>query len=208
MPARLTLWSNLHGLTERFDLVIGKLERFDVPVAPPTGGRPLSLWDHMSQSWVRSRVRMFATLGRDTESPWPTYEQTEERHFYKFWKLAVLGREVGGYRTELRWPETDRIWRSFCEPSNRYHVNAQTRTTLELGSSLPYAAKHDLGIGNAPRHLGGHRIPRRPLTRFGRWLIHEWERDATTYASEIGASIGAQLTGAQARLLPFRRALA
>ena len=202
----LRISSNIPGLEERLDFVVGSLMRFDRPVerARGAGGPALSLWDHMASSWRTSRVRMFATLGRDTESPWPTYEQTDERNFYAKWKLALRGREVGGYRTELRWPDTDRIWRSLCEPSNRYYVDMRTRTTIELGSSLPYAAKHDRGEGYAPQWLGGHRIPRRPLTRIGRWLTGQWERDLIAYADDVGASIGAPLTGAQARLLPFR----
>lgn len=199
---QLTIRSNSGGLQDRFDLVIGTLGRFDRPVSGPTGGPALSLWDRMARNWTRSRVRMFASLGRDTESPWPTYQQTAEREFYAHWKRAVLG--TSRYATELRWPETDRVFRSFCEPSNRYYVDNRTPTTIELGSSLPYAYKHDQGVGRAPKSLGGHPIPRRPLTRLGRWLVNEWERDAVDYAVDVGAQIGAPLTGSQARMLPLR----
>lgn len=204
----LRISTNVPGIEERLEFVVGSLQRFDRPVtgARGAGGAALSLWDHMATSWQKSRVRMFASLGRDTESPWPTYEQTEERLFYQHWKRAILG--DSRYATELRWPDTDRIWRSLCEPGNRYYVDTRSRTKIELGSSLPYAAKHDRGEGRAPRALGGHPIPRRPLTRIGRWLTGQWERDLLTYADDIGASIGAPLTGAQARLLPLRRALA
>ncbi len=205
MPARLTLRSNIPGLEERLDYVIGSLSRFDVPVSGPHGGAPQSLWDLIARDWRTSRLRMFATLGRDTESPWPTYEQTAEREFYAHWKRGVLGAVRGPWRTELRWPETDRIFRGLTEPGNPYYVDARTPTTIELGTSLPYAYQHDRGVGRAPPRLGGHAIPRRPLTRLGRWLTQSIERDLVDYADDIGASIGAPLTGAQARLLPLRR---
>lgn len=202
MPVTFKIESNFGAALEVFEGAIGDLQRFDLKAKPAKGGPPRSLWDRMHTSWIASRKAMFDSVGAAAGTPWLTYSQTGEAEFYAAWKARRIGRETTPLDV-LRWPSTDRIYATMTDPANPLHIFRPRPLTVEFGTALPYAAKHNLGLGVAPEYLGGHGIPQRPLMAIGSGLRQSWERDMIDYAIDVGAPIGRKLTAAQAALLPL-----
>lgn len=163
---------------ERLEIAIGMLDDY----------RPL--WRRVRPAWHRSRRVMYMSGGSSTGAPWPTYEQTGERHVYRWVKGEILGRRMT--RADLLrwdWPR-ERLRPSLVHERHRETVWREGKRALELGTSVPYARDHDAGRGRAPRWAGGHAIPRRPILRLGRQFIRDIAEEMGIMAAEVAAVIG------------------
>lgn len=187
------------ALAEVFEASIPKIADYRTP-AP---GR-ISLWDLMGRSWRSSRRWMWQTQGASTGTPWPYYDQTAEADWYRWYKAGVYRRLLSVFDV-LRWERGERLRPSMVQRTHPEYIQREGRADLVLGTAVPYARNHDLGIGRAPERMGGHAIPRRPLLAFGGQLRKSWRTDLTGWASAWGAELGEQLTAAEARGLRFAR---
>jgi phage gpG-like protein len=197
-PFRIETRDAMDEIIEVLQFSIERVQRYDLPA----GKQQLSLWDRMAKSWSRSRREMFESAGASVGTPWIPYNNDEDQ--YEAFKSRIFGRRMTVYDV-LRWDGSDRLMRSFVEPTSPYYVRRQGPRAFEVGSSLSYASKHDLGVGTGPRWAGGYPLPRRPLLTLGPRLRQDWTRDTLAYAVDLGNVIGRQLTGASARALPLRR---
>lgn len=197
-PFRIETRDAMDEIIEVLQFSIERVQRYDLPAGP----QQLSLWDRMAKSWSASRREMFQSAGASVGTPWTPY--TDDEYRYEAFKSHIFGRRMTVYDV-LRWEGSDRLMRSFVEPTSAYYVRRQGPRAFEVGSSLSYARKHDLGLGTGPRWAGGYPLPRRPLLTLGPRLRRDWTRDTLAYAVDLGNVIGRQLTGASARALPLRR---
>lgn len=199
---RLSILSNAGEVADVAEFEIRKLADARTRVGPQN----LSLWDRIGASWRVSRRLMFETAGASAGTPWVSYDQTEEADWYKWWKAIVYGNDATiTVMDVLRWRGSDVLMRSFVEQSHPDYVQREQAGAVELGSSLRYAVNHDRGIGRAPEKMGGHPIPRRPLTGVGSDLRRAIRDDLVAYARDFGVALGDKLDRASARLLPLAR---
>lgn len=184
------------------------------------------VWPAVAKAWRRDMIQRFRSAGRSSGTPWPTYEQTDEEAYYRWYKAGVLGiSQQEANRRLLRWsPGRERLFPSLINPTHPEHIDIRRRTSWTGGTRVPYAIHHDLGIGRAPEEQGGHAIPRRRLSNvsrrfqrrkllpiiagFGAETLRDAERraragdrDAIAQRSAIRAGL---LTSAQARRLGAR----
>lgn len=195
---RLEVRDNLGDLVDVIEYAISGLDRLDRKI--PKRGRfkgSDSLGEMWADDWLASSALHFRTQGRSNGVRWPTYDQTAEREVYEPIKASIFGRAMTRMDV-LRWHGSkhgggigeDRLFRSFTRRRARGNVERIRRTSLVVGSSLPYAGRHDQGAGRAPRHLGGHAIPRRPLLTIGADRRRRLEDSAIRYAAALSADFG------------------
>lgn len=118
-------------------------------------GGPISLL------WADSRKQMFATEGVSTGANWPKYDKLEQRYWLpiKRWSLGVSRIAPGSI---LRWTPTphsmtpaqhERLYPSMTVTNHPNYVYDVSGTRVELGTSVPYARNHNLGVGAYTRRL-------------------------------------------------------
>jgi len=156
------------------------------------------LWARLRVPWEKSRRLMFGTNGASTGVRWPLPSQTQERERYVYIKARILKSSVERMDDiVLQWdPESaQRLRPSLINTRNPAAVWRPGKTELVMGTSIPYADKHDQGLGRAPGWAGrfgvGYPIPRRPLLRFG----IDFERDTVQALGDFAADIGGARTG-------------
>lgn len=141
------------------------VSRIETAVEHVNDFRPM--WRRIGPAWEARGRDMFASQGRSTGTPWPSYDETSEREVYQFIKASILRQSLRTIQP-LTWRPGQELLRpsltNIRHPLALYTYGARR---LEAGSLVPYAGAHDRGIGRAPEHLGGHVIPRRPLLGFG-----------------------------------------
>ncbi len=195
---RLEVRDNLGDLVDVIEYAISGLNRLDRKIEARGGHKGSdSLGSMWAEDWRESRRRHFLTQGRSNGTPWPTYDETAEREVYEPIKASIFGREMTPADV-LRWRGgkrgggvgEDRLFRSFTIRRARGNVERIRRAQLVVGSSLRYAGRHDQGAGRAPRELGGHAIPRRPLVAIGRDTRRRLEDSAIKYAAALSADFG------------------
>ena len=165
----------------------------------------------LSMAWARSRREMFMTQGSSTGSTWPGYT-AQERKYYVPVKLAVLFRGVsaggsGFHRLDkgsiLRWTTSpsssgaaayERLYPSMGYPSHPEYVYTVTDNSVEMGTRVPYARNHDLGLGAYKRRFKSKTVsvptPRRPLVRFGDPFIEDVRRALGQVVGAMDGKVG------------------
>jgi hypothetical protein len=179
-------------------------------------GGPISLL------WADSRKQMFATEGQSTGADWPKYTRQEQRYWLpiKRWSLGVKRIEQGGI---LRWTPTprsstpaahERLYPSMTVTNHPNYVYDVSGTQVQLGTSLPYARNHNLGIGAYTRKTSRKKsgtvtipTPKRPLVRFGKPFAYgvQQELNRTALLQSAGKKVGITTTGLADRV-SFARA--
>jgi hypothetical protein len=162
----------------------------------------------LSTAWAESRRVMFATQGGSTGPKWPGYTRQEQRYWLpiKRWSLGVRQIQPGGI---LRWnarPQSttagdhEVLWPSMCIPNKALgYVWDVQGNHVEMGTSVPYAANHDKGVGSYTRRTSRKKsgtvsipTPKRPLVRFGDPFIDAVRKAMMDLAmnSPSGAKVG------------------
>jgi hypothetical protein len=174
-------------------------------------GGPISLL------WADSRKTMFATEGQSTGADWPKYTRQEQRYWLpiKRWSLGVKRIEQGGI---LRWTPTprsstpaahERLYPSMTITNHPNYVYNVSGTSVQLGTSLPYARNHNLGIGAYTRKTSRKKsgtvtvpTPKRPLVRFGRPFADgvQKELNRTAMMQSAGKKVGITTDGLADRI--------
>lgn len=176
----------------------------------------------ISKQWAESRKVMFATEGQSTGADWPKYTRQEQRYWLpiKRWSLGVKKIATGGI---LRWTPTprsstpaahERLYPSMTVTNHPHYVYDVSGTRVELGTSLPYARNHNLGIGAYTRRTSKKKsgsvtipTPKRPLVRFGKPFADgvQQELNRTALMQSAGKKVGITSTGLADRI-SFARA--
>lgn len=158
----------------------------------------------IATAWAESRRAMFLSQGRSTGTPWPDYT-AKERKYYVPVKAHVSGRTKITKASLLRWdgigPEPtakERLMPAMCIPSHREFIYRVEGNTATMGTSVPYAAKHNLGTGSYNRRWRTKKgikvipvpTPRRQLLAFGRPFIMAVRGELERVALKSGGKIG------------------
>lgn len=179
-------------------------------------GGPISLL------WAESRKEMFATEGVSTGANWPKYTRQEQRYWLpiKRWSLGVSRIAPGSI---LRWTPTprsstpaahERLYPSMTVTNHPNYVYEVSGTQVSLGTSLPYARNHNLGVGAYTRKTSRKKsgtvtipTPKRPLVRFGKPFAYgvQAELNRTALLQSSGKKVGITSTGLADRV-SFARA--
>lgn len=178
----ISVTDNMGQLIERIDSAIVGCEDFT------------PFWAMMRRPWEISRRRMYDTQGKYTDTPWPTYDQTDEKRFYVWWKAGVLDIDIDSAsdlnRLVLRWTRNERLYPSIVDTRNKHAIWRPEPKSLTIGSTAPGAAQNNGGIGNAPEFMGGHPIPTRPLFSFGRAFTQEVGQLQSAFAGQVSRQLG------------------
>lgn len=140
---------------------------------------------------------MFTSQGRTIGRLWSDYTSREAHHVAV--KEGVFGRKVGrAFGDVNRWlGGRERLMPSFVSRSHPENVDRRGRTSLVLGSSVPYADDIDRGGSYTYQLSTGDRVtgvrPPRPLLRFGRRFREDLRNEVNHFAAEHTAGIGTQL---------------
>ena len=174
-------------------------------------GGPISLL------WADSRRQMFATEGKSTGADWPKYTRQEQRYWLpiKRWALGVKRIEQGGI---LRWTPNprsmtpaahERLYPSMTVTNHPNYVYDVSGTQVQLGTSLPYARNHNLGVGAYTRKTSRKKsgsvtipTPKRPLVRFGKPFAYgvQQELNRTALLQASGKKVGITSQGLADRM--------
>lgn len=168
------------------------IERIDSAIVGCDDFTPF--WEMLRTPWERSRKRMYDTQGRYTDTPWPTYDQTDERRFYVWWKAGVTGIDINSpselNRLVLRWTKNERLYPSIVNTRDSRAIWRPEPNSLTIGSRAQGAAQNNGGLGKAPLFMGGHDIPTRPLFSFGRAFTQEVGQIQSAFAGEVSRRLG------------------
>jgi len=133
--------------------------------------------------WFESRREMFRTAGESTDTPWPMYSRATGEAQYAAVKSKILGRRMT--RADLlRWIGGNEILKPSLEGEGPAAIREETATKITVGTSVPYAHKHDRGEGRGPSWAGSHRIPKREILNLG----IELERSTATMLGKFAAA--------------------
>lgn len=152
------------------------------------------LWSRLRKPWERSRGLMFATQGRSTGTPWPSYGDTPERDIYVWYKAGLLDMiitdptDLDAYL--LRYIKAPRLEPSLTNTRHSRAIWIEQPRGLTFGTAVSYAANHEYGIGKAPNKFGGYDIPRRRILSFGPHFSRDVGRQLTRFAGEVSRSLG------------------
>ena len=114
---------------------------------------------------VRSQV---LSRGARGGGGWPGYDN-EPR--YK----AIKAEIGGGLHMMLRWqPGRERLYPALVDPSHPEHIYEESTHHVRMGTRVPYAIRHQLGIG-VTKH-DGIPTPKRPLIQPTVWDRNAWFR--------------------------------
>ena len=158
----------------------------------------------ISTAWAASRRDMFLTQGKSTGTPWPAYTPLERKYYLpvKAW-LTGLHKvdKTGLLRWDGRGPEPtgkERLFPGMVLTSNREYVYQVSGNVATMGTKVPYARKHNLGVGAYVRKWRTKRgikaipvpTPRRPLLAFGRPFMLAVQNELEQTALKTGGKIG------------------
>lgn len=118
------------------------------------------MFDALRPEWYASRRMMFDTLGADSDTPWPRYEETPEDRRYVYVKAAILGDRGGRTPSTdiLQWGGPNRLRRAVQgESSEGTWVSESSAATVTV--DVPYASNHDEGRGTAPEWAWPRGVP-------------------------------------------------
>jgi len=162
-------------------------------------GEP-SCWDRYREIMLRRGRRMYATQNSSEGIMWPQYLDTAERDAYIFAKAGITGLSVDAILTTvLMWPGVDRLFGSLTSASHPDAVYLPTKESADIGTSTPWAEANHLGLGNAPKNLGGHPIPARSLMDIGAQTSEELNAAAFEYITVRITDTTERVTAATAR---------
>lgn len=117
-------------------------------------GRSL-IWP--GRRWPDIIQEQYATEGRRGGTPWPSYDATGEPR-YKGFKYA----RTGGFLVLMRWtPGKERLYPSLMNPAHPEHVFTSDARGMVVGTRVPYARGHQLGVGE--QKWDKIPLPRRPI---------------------------------------------
>jgi hypothetical protein len=150
------------------------------------------LWNQLRGPWEDRSRRMFATNGRDTETPWRDYTQAELARYVP-WKMRVLGITTDPNRQLLRWGGSsgERLRPSLENTRHPEAIWTETATVLTVGSSSPGAAPSEYGKSRAKKWMGNYMVPQRRILGFGA----QFARDVSVEIGVFAASAGARRAG-------------
>lgn len=164
----------------------------------------------LSLAWAESRRDMFVSEGGSTGVRWPPYS-AKERKYYVPVKLAVLFRgqkSASGFHrlnpgSILRWTTSpsntaaapyERLYPSMCYPTHPEYVYNRVGNGVEMGTRVPYARNHNLGVGAYRRHFKTKSVfvptPKRPLVRFGDPFIETVRRALGQVVGAMDGQVG------------------
>ena len=179
--AFLTVTHNMGGIIEAIELGVEGLS----DLTP--------LWNKLIPRWASSRRKMFLSQGATTGRPWVDYTDQEKQ--YVAIKGSVLNKRITR-KDLLRWePGREQLFPGMAAPSHPMFVARVMPQSMTLGTSVPHAGNHDAGLGKAPKHLGGHSIPKRPLLRFGRFFQRAVAEETSKFAGDVTAAIEGSTEG-------------
>lgn len=158
------------------------------------------LWEDLRVPWEQSRRLMYLTRGRSTGAPWPSYGATSEADWYVWYKAAVMDITIEQPSDLDKWMLAwkgahERLRPSLTDTRARFAIWRPEPLSLTMGSRAPGAAQNNDGTGTAPRRMGGHPIPERPLLRFGRPFVADTGRAMGNHAARIAATVGRTRSG-------------
>jgi len=147
---------------------------------------------------------MFVSQGRSTGTPWPDYTK-QERKYYVPVKKAVTGLPQVTKAHLLRWDGTgpepsakERLFPAMSQTSHREFIYRVAGNEATMGTSVPYARKHNLGIGVYNRRWRTKKgvkviavpTPKRPLLEFGRPFTNSVRDELKAVAIKSGGKVG------------------
>lgn len=109
--------------------------------------------------YMRGRAREnFETQGRTAGGQWEGYTGDEKP--YGIIKRILIGDQNGSRL--LRWtPGSERLFPSVVSQGHPEHIEEVRGSTIRFGTSVPYAANHQHGIGRGPLWAGRPSIKER-----------------------------------------------
>ncbi len=120
------------------------------------------------QSFTRIMELQFKTKGRRGGTPWVGYDNEPRYRPIKF----LLG---GGLDNILRWtPGRERLFPSLTNVSHADHVFKAGRRSVVMGTSVPYAIRHQKGLGVTK--FDKIRTPKRPIIALTKRDVRGWAR--------------------------------
>ena len=158
----------------------------------------------IAKAWAASRQQMFLTQGRSTGTPWPDYTKLERKYYVPV-KKAVTGRAQVTKTSLLRWDGTgpepsvkERLYPAMSMTTHREFVYRVTGNEAAMGTSVPYARKHNLGLGAYHRRWRTKKgvkviavpTPKRPLLEFGRPFTNAVRDELEAIAIKSGGKVG------------------
>ena len=128
----------------------------------------------------------FSSEGARGGQPWVGYENEP---VYRYIKSKILNAATFPI---LRWAKTsgkpqpgERLYPSLVDPQNKDHVYRKTKRTFSFGTKVPYAIKHQLGIGTVPHDKVP--LPKREIIRITDADKLRWSRIlGAHFASAVG----------------------
>jgi hypothetical protein len=162
-------------------------------------------FERFHRVFLASRRRMFSTNNASEGAMWVSPLDTAERDAYIYAKSAIAGIPLALIPAlVLRWPPYNRLQKSLTLAGHPDHVARISADAAEFGTRTPWAYANHTGTGVAPKGLGGHRTPRRPLLDIGTQTEMEYRDQAVLYAAKRVEDTIDRLSGAEA--LAMRRA--
>ena len=158
----------------------------------------------VSTAWAKSRKVMFQTQGASTGSPWPAYTPREKRYYLPV-KRYILGvRTLNTQGGILRYTSTpsnslpqpnERLYPAMVSITDPHYVYQVNGDTVNMGTSLSYAARHNNGTGVWTRRWGRKKAivvptPRRPLTRLSKEFSEDVRQALISTAIVQGGKLG------------------
>ena len=165
----------------------------------------------ISQAWADSRRAMFLSQGRSTGTPWPDYTAKEKKYYAPI-KAWLTGHGRISKANLLRWDGTgsepsanERLFPSMALTTHREYVYKVSGNVATMGTAVPYARKHNLGVGAYLRKWKTKKglkvipipTPQRQLLAFGRPFIGAVRNELERVALKSGGKIG--ITSAELR---------
>jgi hypothetical protein len=208
---QLILRNNAGAVVEALEGAIANAEQLD----PFFGGRG----DDLSREWAKSRETMFLTRGASNGTPWPGYTRQEQRYYLPRKRAALYGanRSASGRAHRigaahvLRFttsPESatpgpmERLYPSMARVTHSEYVWERTKSSLCMGTAVPYAAMHDRGgvmvrfQSNYGRRKSGttsvsYPLPQRRLIVFGAPFTEAVRKRMAAFAAAAIADLSA-----------------
>ncbi len=120
------------------------------------------------KSFVSMVAEQYRTKGRRGGTPWPGYDGEP---VYKIIKVKF----GGGLGRMLRWrPGRERLYPSLISPGHAEHIYRTKRHEMVVGTAVPYAVRHQRGIGVQP--FDNVPLKKRPLIVMTRNDFRGWIR--------------------------------
>jgi hypothetical protein len=124
---------------------------------------------------IQKQIALFASEGSSEGVAWPKYAGND--WIYGIFKRAILGPTYG--KRLLRWePGRERLFSSLVSSKHPEHIWQVEKQKFTFGTSVPYAYKHQKGVGRGPF---GERIPKREMAVLSTQSIVELKQIILTF---------------------------